>query len=358
MRRCLASSLGYNPTGAGPLTGRLDWGAQPLTVAADKMIDIADVVEALRGARRITAVCHENPDADTIGAAVAITLIAQRLGAETELVSADGIPPMFGFLPGVESVRRRPMLDPDVAVVCDAATLDRVGRIAVEEADWFSRARLVNIDHHVSSTAFGDVNLVDPDAAATCQVLAAVVDALELPLDAALATALLTGIVRDSGGFSSPATSGETLRAAARLVDAGAPLAAIHRTILSELPYPTLALWGRMLAGIGQAAEGRVVHATLSGRMLAETGTEQHDADGLVEFLARAEGADVTLLLRELTSTQTRASIRTSEAVDATRIAARFGGGGHPQRAGCTIPAPLDEALGLVLDACRGAMAD
>jgi len=322
-----------------------------LAVAAGKTTDIADVIEALRSARRVTAICHENPDADTIGAAVAVVLIAERLGAEAELVSADGIPPVFGFLPRVEQVRRRPELEPDLAVICDAATLERVGRIAREEADWFSRAKVLNIDHHVSSNFFGDLNLVDPHAAATCEVLARVAERMEVELDPELATALLTGIVRDSHGFSDAATSGETLRTAARLVDAGAPLALIHRYILSELPYPTMALWGKMLAVMGQAADGRIVYTTLTQQMLDETGTQQHDADGLAEFLARAKGADVTLLLRELGPAETRVSIRTRDTVDATRIAAIFGGGGHRQRAGGTSSLSVPETLAKVIAA-------
>lgn len=324
-----------------------------MVVATDKVADIGEVVDALRSARRISAICHENPDADTIGAAVAIAIIGERLGAEAEIVSADGIPPVFGYLPHVERVHRKPMLEPDLAVICDAATLERVGRIAREHADWFARARLLNIDHHVSSNLFGDINLVDPRAAATCEVLARVVEELGIGLDVELATALLTGIVRDSQGFADRATSGETLRIAARLVDAGAPLADIHRVILSELPYPTMALWGKMLAGVGEVAEGRVVYTTLTLDMLKQTGTEQHDADGLAEFLARAKGAEVTLLLRELGPLETRVSVRTSEMVDATRVAGRFGGGGHARRAGCIVPAHLDEAVPLVMDASR-----
>lgn len=322
-----------------------------MAIAAGTATDIDAVVEALRSARRVTAVCHENPDADTIGAAVAVVLMAERLGAEAELVSADGIPPVFAFLPRVERARPRPELEPDLAVICDAATLERVGRIARDEAEWFSRATVLNIDHHLSSNYFGDLNLVDPHAAATCEVLARVVEASGLELDSELATALLTGIVRDSHGFSDPSTSGDTLRVSARLVDAGAPLALIHRYILSELPYPTLSLWGKMLAGMGQAAGGRIVYTTLTQQMLDETGTQQHDADGVAEFLARAKGADVTLLLRELGPAETRVSIRTSEAVDATTIAAIFGGGGHARRAGCTAPVAADAALVEILAA-------
>jgi bifunctional oligoribonuclease and PAP phosphatase NrnA len=318
--------------------------------------DLRAAADALRSARRVTAFCHENPDADTIGAAVAVCLLAERLGAQAEIVSADGIPDLYGFLPQIERVRRRPALEPDLAVVCDAATLGRVGRIAEEEADWFSGARLLNIDHHASSSRFGDLNLVDPSAAATCEVLSSLVDELGVQLDAELATALLTGIVRDTQGFSDHSTSADTLRIAARLVDAGAPLAEIHRHILGELSYPTMALWGKMLAGIRQAAGGRIIYATVTRQMLEETGTQQHDADGLVEFLARAQGADITLLLREVGPSETRVSIRATQAADAMGIAARFGGGGHARRAGGTFPLFIDDALALLLTAAEATL--
>lgn len=310
---------------------------------------LSEVAEAFRAARRITAICHENPDADTIGAAVAIALIAEQLGVESEIVSIDRPPPLFAFLPRIDDVHSSPWLEPDIAVVCDAATLERVGPLADSEAGWLSRARLVNIDHHISNDRFGALNLVDPAAVATCEVIGRLVDELSLNLDAELATALLTGIVRDSHGFSDAATSGDTLRMAARLVDAGAPLAQIHRAVLGELPYPTMALWGRMLSTIGQRLDGRIVYTVLTREMLDETETAQHDADGIAEFMSMAKGAAVTLLLREVGPSETRVSIRTGDGVDATRIAAAFGGGGHLRRAGCTIsrdvPSSLDEVL-------------
>jgi len=314
------------------------------------MTPLEAAVEALRGATRVTAICHENPDADTIGAAVAVARLAGLLGKEAEIVSADRPPPMFDFLIGIDGVVPRPHLEPDLAVICDAATMERVGRVAVDQADWLSRARILNIDHHVSNTGFGDINLVDPHAAATCEVLAGLVSALGVELDAELATALLTGIIRDSHGFSDPSTSGDTLRIAADLVERGAPLAFLHQRILADLPFRTMALWGQMLGTLGQAAGGRIVHATLRPEMLAATGTEQHDADGLVEFLARSRDGEVTILARDLGETGTRISVRSVAPVDATRIAAAFGGGGHARRAGCSVPLPVEAALARVVE--------
>jgi bifunctional oligoribonuclease and PAP phosphatase NrnA len=318
--------------------------------------DAQQVARALSDAQRVTAICHENPDADTVGAAIAIALIAERLGSSAEVVSVDGIPGSCAFLPLVDRVRRAPELEPDLAVICDAATLERVGRITEEAAGWLREARLVNIDHHASNTGWGELNLVEPDAAATCQVIAELLPLLGVEPDADIATALLAGIVRDSQGFADSATTPRTLRVVARLMEAGASLASVQRRILHELPYPTLALWGLMLAGIGSRLDGRIVHATLRMAMLGETGTQQDDADGVVEFMARVRGAQITLLFRELGPSTTRVSVRTVEGVDAISLARQFGGGGHLQRSGFVVEREAGAIREEVLAACERAL--
>ncbi len=317
--------------------------------------ELREVAGILMNARIITAVCHENADADTLGAALAIKLIADRLGKTVEVVSLDGVPAILRFLPGAADVRPRSTLHPDLVVVCDAATLERVGAITLETADW-EGSQILNIDHHATNQYFGTANYVDPSAAATCQLLAELLPYLEIEPDPDLATLLLVGILRDSQGFADTRTSARTLRTASVLVDAGADLPSLHRRILLDMTYPTLALWGRILAGVGERQNGRIVYATLPESMLEATGTEHADADGIAEFMARASGADMTLLLREIDPTKTRVSLRTTDRVNATTIAGVFGGGGHAHRAGCTIEAALDEALGLLLPQCEAAL--
>jgi phosphoesterase RecJ-like protein len=329
-----------------------------VTDSASHRTDAEAAVAALRGARRVSAICHENPDADTIGGAIAIAIIAERLGKESEVVSVDDLPTQLAFLPRFAAVHRRPELEPDLAVLCDAATLERAGRLTREHGDWLARATIVNIDHHVTNTGFGNVNLVDPEAAATCQVITELLPELDLRPDAELATVLLAGIVRDSHGFSDPSTSPRTLRCTAELMEAGGELATIQRRILNELPFSTMALWGRMMAGLGERAGGRVVFATLTEAMLEETGTQQPDADGLVEFLAKAARPQITILFRELGDSATRVSLRTVDGVDATAIARRFGGGGHARRAGFVAGVPVAAFHEEVLEACVAAVAD
>ena len=308
-----------------------------------------EVAEVLRGAQRITAFCHENPDGDTLGAGIAIVLAAERLGKQAEVVCVDPPPPFLAFLPGVERVRRAPALEPDVAVVVDAGELSRIGSVASEQAEWLARARIVNIDHHVSNPGYGEAVWIEPDAAATCEMVTLLLAELGVPLDAELATALMAGIVQDTHTFAHPNATPRTLRVAADLVAAGAPLSAINRAVYADKPFSTLALWGLMLAGIGERADGRIVFASMTGAMLASTGEQPTASEGFVDLLGSSRLADVTILFKEVAPQETRVSVRTSSRADAVAIAAAFGGGGHPRAAGCTVNAALEAAREPVL---------
>ena len=311
------------------------------------------VVEAIRNASRITAICHENPDADTLGSALALRIAAERLGKQAEVVAADPVPPSLVDLPGASEVRTTPQLEPDVAVVLDG-TLARTGAVVTSAAEWLSRARIVNIDHHVSNDGDGTVAAwIDPQAAATCEMVALLIPELGVEIDAEIASVLTAGMVQDTHTFSHPNTTPRTLRVAADLVEAGAPLAAIHRSIYADKPFGTLALWGEMLAGVAQRREGRIVFAVMTTAMLAKTGTDPVASEGFIDLLASTKVADITALFKEVDATHTRVSVRTSARADAVAITSAFGGGGHARAAGCSIDAPLTEAMAKLLEECE-----
>jgi phosphoesterase RecJ-like protein len=311
------------------------------------------VLAAIRGAQRITAICHESPDADTLGAAIALRIVAERMGKQAEVVAADPVPPSLAFLPLISGVRARPELEPDVAVVVDGP-LDRTGAVARECGDWLSRAQVVNIDHHVSNEGSGvAAAFVDADAAATCEMVTLLLPDLGVPLDLQLATALLAGIVQDTHTFAHPNATPRTLRVAADLVDAGAPLSLIHRAIYADRPFSTIALWGRILGGVEQRRDGRIVHASMTLAMMAEVGVEPNAADGLIDLLASTKAADITLLFKEVDPGEVRVSVRTSARADAVAITQAFGGGGHARAAGCTVRQPLADARRAVLEECE-----
>lgn len=312
-----------------------------------------EIVAAIRDATRVSAFCHENPDADSLGAALAIAIAAERLGKETEVVSADGVPPFLAFLPHADRVVTAPSLEPDLAVVVDAADLARIGSVATSHAGWFERARIANIDHHVSNTRFGLLRHVDTEAAATCEMMAMLIPELGIEIDRELATLLLAGIAQDTHTFAHPNATPRTLRVAADLVAAGAPLSAINRAIYADKPFATLQLWGFMLAGVGERRDGRIVHTAQTREMLERTGAVPSATEGFVDLLGITRAADINVLFKEQEPGRIRVSVRTSERADAVAITSEFGGGGHARAAGCTVDAPLEVATERVLAACE-----
>lgn len=316
-----------------------------------------EVVDVLLRADRVTAICHENPDGDTLGAAIAIAIAAERLGKSAEVVSGDPPPPFLSVLPRIEQVRDAPQLEPDLAVIVDTGDLKRTGRVAAEHGEWLSRATIANVDHHVSNPGFGAANWIDPAAAATCEMVALMLPQLGVALDAEIATALLTGIVQDTHTFAHPNATPRTLRVAADLVEAGAELSRLNRAVYADKPFSTLALWGRMLASIGQRCDARIVHGSMTLEMLRETGEQPNASEGFVDLLASTKAADVTVLFKQVEPDSTRVSVRTTERADAVAITGAFGGGGHARAAGCTVEAPLDGAREQVLAECERELA-
>jgi len=307
------------------------------------------VADAIRAASRVTAICHENPDADTLGAALALRLAAVQLGKEAEVVAADPVPPSLAALAGAAEVRTSPRLEPDLAVIVDGP-LSRTGAIVEDAAEWLARARVVNIDHHISNDGQGATAAwVDAEAAATCEMVALLMGDLGVTIDADIASLLTAGIVGDTHTFSHPNATPRTLRIAADLLAAGAPLSAIHRAIYADRPFSSLVLWGRILAGAEERCAGRIVFAAMTTAMLAETNTSPVASEGFIDLLASTKTADITLLVKEVDGTHARASVRTTARADAVAITAAFGGGGHARAAGCSVDAPLEEAIAQLL---------
>jgi bifunctional oligoribonuclease and PAP phosphatase NrnA len=311
--------------------------------------------EAIAAARNALVATHENPDADTLGAALGVGLIVEAHGGRATLLSTDPVPPLYDFLPGMDRFVHDP--DPnagyDLLVVCDCGSLDRLGEVRQRHADLFERLPRVLVDHHASNTDGGSRDWVDPAAAATCEMVALLAVRLGVPLgtvDGALAAGLMAGIVMDTSTFAHPNSTPRTLAVSAALVEAGAPLSEISRRLYRSKPDAQLRLFGRVLDRLAVAADGLVIHSCLTDADLSETGTLSAHSEGLIDLLAQSETAEVAILFKEAGTDMTRISVRTKPGgVDATVLTAAFGGGGHARAAGASVAAPLDEARTKVL---------
>jgi phosphoesterase RecJ-like protein len=312
------------------------------------------VVDRLRSARNVLAVGHENPDADTLGATLAVCRLVERAGGRATAVFADPVPPLYDFLPDVGRARTDPDPDAgyDLLIVSDCGTLDRIGAVRDRHPELFERLPRLVIDHHASNDAVGEHDWIEPDAAATCEMVTLLAARLGVPLDegdGAMATQLMGGIVMDTATFAHPNATPRTLVVSAALVEAGAPLSEISRRLYRSKPEAQLRLFGRVLDRLASAAGGRIIHSTLLDADLDATGAIAPHSEGIIDLLAQAEGADVAILFKEA-GEGTRISVRTKPGgVDATVLTGAFGGGGHARAAGATVPLPVDAARIAVL---------
>jgi bifunctional oligoribonuclease and PAP phosphatase NrnA len=316
------------------------------------------VVDAVRGGRRVLAVGHENPDADTLGSTLAVCMLVEALGGVATPVCSDPVPSLYAFVPGIDRFRTDP--DPaiayDLLVVSDCGSLDRVGDVRTRHADLLARLPRVLIDHHASNDDGGAADWIDPSSAATCEMVTLLAVRLGIPLDVedgAMATALMSGLVMDTATFAHPNTTPQTLAVAAALVDAGAPLSEISRRIYRTKPDQQLRLFGRVLGRLESAMDGRIVWSTLLEEDLVATGAPSSHSEGIIDLLAQAEDADVAILFKEK-ETATRVSVRTRPGgIDATVLTGRFGGGGHARAAGASVDLPVEQARTAVLAEAR-----
>lgn len=322
----------------------------------------AAVVERIRAARNVMTVCHENPEADALGSALSVALAVEELGGRATPVCSDAVPPMYGFMPRIERFRQDP--DPalayDLIVVGDCGDLARVGSVLGRHGELFSRVPIVNIDHHVSNTGFGTVDWIDAGAAATCEMDTLLMPALGVPLDGAggaIAANLMAGVVIDTANFQHPNVTPRTLRVAAELVAAGAPLSETARLIYRTKPNRQLKLFGRVLDRLADDLDGRLVWSSVRSTDFAETGSGPEDAEGLSDLVSQSATGELVILFRE-SGPRTKISVRTREGgQDATVLTGAFGGGGHARAAGATLDQPLDAAIETVLRHARGMLA-
>jgi len=333
-----------------------------VTVGLGEYLDAVPVLvaERIAGARQALIVSHENPDADTLGAALGVARIIEYHGGRATTVCTDPVPPLYDFLPGIEAERTE--LDPattyDLLVVVDCGTLERVGEIGRRHAELFERMPRVIIDHHLSNSGSSTpaADWVDAGSAATCEMVVLLAARLGVPLDVAdggMAAALMAGIIMDTSTFAHSNVTPRTLQVAAALVEAGAPLADISRRLYRTKPDGQLRLFGRVLGRLEAADGGRVVWSSLLDSDLAATGTSPADSEGIIDLVAQAEDAEVAIIFKEVAGA-TRISVRTRpDGVDATVLTGAFGGGGHARAAGATIQQPLDAARTAVLAEAR-----
>jgi phosphoesterase RecJ-like protein len=305
--------------------------------------------QLIRRAHKPLLVCHVAPDGDALGSLTGLTYALQQLDKSPIAACPDTIPSGFHYIPHIGAVVQDFADSHDLVVALDCSDLTRLGQFP--NRPHFNQSPLINIDHHVTNTRFGDVDLVDSHASSTAEVLLRLLEHLDVSLDETLATCLLVGIVTDTRGFRTNNVTPRVMETALRLTEAGASLPYVTQHSLDRRPTAVMRLWGAALSRL-RSKDG-VIWTSIPLDMRRRLGYQGDGDAGLVSFLISAEEADVSVVFVEQGDGRIAVGLRAKPGFDVAQFALRFGGGGHALAAGFSMPGPLEAAEERVLDALR-----
>lgn len=316
-------------------------------------------VDALRSARRVLVTMHRSPDGDALGSTLGLAAALREMGREVVVYNPDPPPYNLSFLPGATAIVRT--LGPDEAfdatVVCDAGAAHRLGP-DVPPAP--RRGIFVNLDHHLTTDPFGDVNYVDPHAAAVGVLVYKLIHALGGTVSRDAAIGIYVSILTDTGSFKYSSTDPECLRIAAELVAAGVSPWDVYSRIYEQQPLARLKLLADVLTTLWTSPSGKFASLLITRAMVERTGTSEDLTDGFINHARSIDGVEVAASFSEPLDggDEWRVSFRSRGNVNVASVAQRFGGGGHHNAAGCTVRGDYQavrEAIGAAVDAALGA---
>jgi phosphoesterase RecJ-like protein len=305
------------------------------------------LVDALLGARTIVLVTHVNPDGDGLGAQAALAEALGSLGKTVVVANNDAVPAQYAFL-GLDA-HAGDASGADLSVALDCPVLERLGpkgRAAFEAAP-----SSAVIDHHVAKEPFGASVWIETAAAATGEMIEALLPALGVALTAPMATALYAAMVNDTGCFRHSNADAYAFSCAVRLLEAGADSRGVNRRLMDEKPLRQVRLQARALDSLRDLAGGRAALVSVSAADLAAFSATWEDTDGLAETLRSIAGVEVGAMLREEGPQACKLSLRSKFDFDVNAFARRWGGGGHAKAAGATLRMPYAQALAEVSQA-------
>ena len=316
--------------------------------------DLSAICRVLREKDRFLIACHENPEGDAIGSELALALALRKMGKTATVLNSDPVPGNLLFLPGAGTVVfEEDGSRYDVAVVVDCGSPDRTGRVGQELRKC---PLLVNIDHHRTNGDLGDLALVDPDAAATGLLIHRILSAMGYEIGLDVATNIYVAVLTDTGSFHYGSSSPEAFEVAGEMVRRGVDPWAVAEQVYETQSARRLRLLGRVLASLEVSTDGRVACITTMREDLREFASGKDALEGFINYPRSIVGVEVAVSFREEEGGVFRVSFRSKGRVDVSAVAARFGGGGHRNAAGCTVPGTLADVRKRVLDALAAVM--
>jgi bifunctional oligoribonuclease and PAP phosphatase NrnA len=310
------------------------------------------VLERIRVDASFVVATHENPDGDALGSLIGMHGLLTALGKSSEMfIAPSDLPlPREYRCPELDHAIQAPPGDigERTVVMLDCGNIDRNPAAVLQHG-----AHLLNIDHHHDNTLFGTLNLVDPSASCTAEIVWDLLHGLDVSPTAAIAEALYIGVVTDTGRFMYENTGPRAHRMAAELIAAGVNVPAVNTRLYEDMPQAKLTLLGFALQRIQRFDDGELTLVALDAEDFVRAGAEESFSEGIVDHLRSIADTKVAVLIRELTGPASagkrKVSLRaTGNDVDVSAIARTQGGGGHRRAAGFSTTLEAQELIELL----------
>ncbi len=303
------------------------------------------IKEILKEENDFLVLSHSEPDGDAVGSLFAMGHVLKAFGKEFFLFNSSGIPDTYNWLNPPKEVKTDITgLKWKWAIFLDCSNIDRVENFRPDK-----NFKIINIDHHVDNTLFGDVNWVDSSMSSVGEMVAQIADELNVSIKGDLAEALFLSIVSDTGSFSYGNTTPSVLRLAAKILDNGFDLNKFTANLTRQWSINKAHLHGLALVNSRLELNGKVGIIKVTQEMLKISNATVEDCTGLVNYMRQIKGVLVALSLREEEKGLVKFSLRSWGEVDVQKIAADLGGGGHPNASGGKIFADIEKAEKIIL---------
>ncbi|HLV10115.1 MAG TPA: bifunctional oligoribonuclease/PAP phosphatase NrnA [Halanaerobiales bacterium] len=315
------------------------------------MISLQEIEKIIKKRDNYLLLGHIEPDGDCIGSLFAFKWFLEGLNKKSMVLLKESPREKYFFLPITNDDY---CLFEDFTfsdnteynfIALDCADHERMG----EGKDLIGESFLINLDHHIDNNHFGDINYINPDAAATGEILYELFNISNCINDPRIDNGLATTLIADTGAFRYQNTSSRVFRMMASIMDNGVDIYKINNGLYGNYSYESVKLKGLVLSTLEISEDGLVSWLKVEQRVLNKAGADMKDTDGLVNYSRDIKGVEVGLAFFEVDESLTRVGFRSNNYCNVNEIAACFGGGGHPRAAGCRISLPLGKAVEAVL---------
>jgi len=320
--------------------------------------DFQKAIELIDKSGNILITTHTRPDGDACGCMAAMSEVLTNLGKKCKVLMLSTLPEWYEFLfpeklpvlghdIQLEGLAQGQFGEFDLVIIVDTNSvtqLDKFGQYLKQ-----ARIPILVIDHHATADGLGDVELVESEAAATALIVLDLFKFARWKISEKIAEALFVAIATDTGWFQFRNTDSRVYRTCAELIESGAKPIEIHHNLYQNFSPQRFKLMVAMLNSLELHLDGRFATQHILQKDFQQTGASHKDTENLINECQRISTVEAAALFVELKDGRIRCSLRSTGAIDVSKIAEKFGGGGHKMAAGTFLPGPLDEAKKIIL---------